>query len=330
MRRLSIIGAALVAVVLLADILVWHWATGQVALDTELWAEARRAEGWTVSMGAPEREGWPLAARIHVHDLKIVAPFAGLPGGASLAADDASIGVNLLAWRRLEIFLDHAQRVRLGTAPEIAFTTRRHAIAMDLPETSLPSIADIRIDGLDAIMGPDGARLLVDRGTVHVVSAPDTLRATVDAETIDLPPSPLATGLGQRIQRIALDLAVVGGLQVTPAAWRDAGGNLAVRQFDLTWGSLVASGNANFRLDKALQPEGTAEARLVGTQETLDALASARLIAPRAAMAAKAVLQLLQRPQPDGPPMVQLPLTLQDRTLQMGRIPLVKIPELIW
>jgi hypothetical protein len=62
----------------------------------------------------------------------------------------------------------------------------------------------------------------------------------------------------------------------------------------------------------------------------LDALAEARLIAPRAATAAKAVLALLQRPQPDGKPAVQLPLTLQDRTLALGRIPLARLPELIW
>ncbi len=335
MRRLSIIGASLIALVLLADTLVWHWATGVVARETELWANARRAEGWTVRMGAAEPEGWPLAARIRVRDLMVQAPFAALPGGASFVAEAASIGINLLAWRYVEIFPEGAQRIRLGTALEIAFTTRLHAIAVDLPEmgvpqTGLPSIADIRIEGLDAKIGPDGARFAADRGTARVVSAPDTLRATLDAENVDLPPSPLAAGLGQRILRIALDGALTGGWQTTPAAWRDAGGTFAVRQFDLVWGRLVASGSANLRLDAALQPEGTADARLSGTQETLDALASAKLIAPRAATAAKAVLQLLQRPQQNGPPVVQVPLTLQDRTLQMGRIPVIKMPELIW
>jgi hypothetical protein len=114
------------------------------------------------------------------------------------------------------------------------------------------------------------------------------------------------------------------------AAWRDAGGKLALRQFGLTWGQLNASGSATLRLDEALQPAGTAEAQVIGTAETLDALANAKVMAPRAAMAAKAVLALLQRPQPNGPPSVNLPLILQDRTLQMGRIPLAKLPEITW
>lgn len=330
MRRLSIIGVALIVLVLLADTVLWHWATGVVARETDLWAAARQAEGWTVRMGAVEPEGWPIAARIRVHDLSIQAPFAALPGGASLAAGEASIGVSLLAWRHLEIFLEQVQRVRIGSAPEMVFTAKRHEIAMDLPETGPPPFADIRIEGLDATIAAEGVRFAVERATARVVSAPDTLRATLEADNIDLPPSPLAKGLGQRVRRLALDGALMGSWQSTPAAWRDAGGTLVLRQFDLAWGSLVASGSANLRLDGALQPEGTVDAKLGGTAETLDALASTKLIAPRAALAAKAVLQLLQRPQPNGPPMVQVPLTLQDRTLQMGHIPLTKLPEVKW
>jgi hypothetical protein len=38
----------------------------------------------------------------------------------------------------------------------------------------------------------------------------------------------------------------------------------------------------------------------------------------------------LQRPQVDGPPAVELPLTLQDQTLQLGHFRLLKLPEMIW
>ena len=47
-------------------------------------------------------------------------------------------------------------------------------------------------------------------------------------------------------------------------------------------------------------------------------------------MAAGAVLGLMARPQPSGPPVVEVPLSLQDRTLSLGRIPLLRLPELVW
>ena len=330
MRRSLILGAVFLAVIALADVLVWHWAVGIVARETEAWAQARRAEGWVVRMSAPDAAGWPLAARIHVRDVEVRVPASGLPGGVMVASARASIGVDLWAYRHLEIALDGAQRLQLGASAAIPYTAVRQVIAVDLPETGLASAADIQIEGLSAILAPDAPPVAIGRANGRFVSVAGALRGSLEADDIDLPPSPVAAGMGSRIARISLDGALVGAPQQTMAAWRDAGGRLTLRQFGLSWGQLGASGSADFHLDDALQPAGSIQADVTGTAETLDALAKAKLLAPRAAMAAKAVLALLQRPQPDGPPSVSLPLALQDRTLQMGRIPLVRLPEIVW
>ena len=330
MRRSLILGAAVLLVLVLADGLIWHWAVGVVMRETQTWAQARRAEGWTVRMGAPEQAGWPLAARIRVPGVEINAPAGGLPGGVTYVAGQALIGVGLLSYRQVEISLDGPQSIRLGAAPAVPFTTRRNVIAVELPENGVASAADIRIEQLSAVLAPNAAPVVVARADARIVSAPNELRARVTTQDIDLPASPLVTGMGGRMARFAFDGALVGATAPTMAAWRDAGGSVTVRQFGLAWGQLAASGSATLRLDGALQPAGFAEAEISGTAETLDALANAKLLAPRAAMAAKAVLALLQRPQASGPALVQLPLVLQDRTLQMGRIPLVKLPELVW
>lgn len=330
MRRSLILGAALLAVIALADVLVWHWAVGIVARETEAWAQARRAEGWVVRMSAPDAAGWPLAARIQVRDVEVSVPVSGLPEGLMVASAQASIGVDLWAYRHLEIALDGAQRIRLGSSAAIPYTAVRQVIAVDLPETGLASAADIRIEGLSAVLAPNAPPVAIGRANGRFVSVAGELRGILEADDIDLPPSPVANGMGGRMARISLDAVLTGPPQPSMAAWRDAGGRLALRRFGVAWGPLGASGNANFRLDGALQPEGSIQADVTGTAETLDALANAKLMAPRAAMAAKAVLALLQRPQPNGPPSVGLPLVLQDRTLQMGRIPLVRLPEIAW
>ena len=76
---------------------------------------------------------------------------------------------------------------------------------------------------------------------------------------------------------------------------------------------------------------GTATAHVVGQNEALDALAGGGVITPRTALAAKAVLSLMAKePEGGGTPQVDVPLTLQDRKLAMGRIPLAILPELLW
>jgi hypothetical protein len=321
MRRLPLLIAAIVVVLLAVDTLAWRYAVGLVATQTMAWAEARRAEGWSVAMSPPQPEGWPFAARVRVQTVEISGAAQSIPGGVAFGADAAVIGVRFPSFRRLIVNLEQAQYVRIGVAPEQRFTTKRHEITMDLPSVGLPETADVAIDTLSA------PQLTIGKiqGRVSFASP----GAVLEALAIDLRPMPLSA-IGKRIERVALDAQIAGPLWTTPTAWRDAGGAVAVRQFDIDWGKLQASGNANLRLDSALQPTGTADARLTGTAETLDALAEARLIAPRAATAAKAVLALLQRPQPNGKPAVQLPLTLQDRTLALGRIPLARLPELIW
>ena len=76
---------------------------------------------------------------------------------------------------------------------------------------------------------------------------------------------------------------------------------------------------------------GTGNARVVGYAETLDALATHGVISKSAATAAKAVLSLLAHtPEDGGPPDVEVPLTLQYRTLSMRQVPLLRLPEIDW
>jgi hypothetical protein len=76
---------------------------------------------------------------------------------------------------------------------------------------------------------------------------------------------------------------------------------------------------------------GTGTLHLRGQGEALDAMAAGHVITPAAARAAGAVLGLLAHAPPDGgAPVVDVPLTLRERTLAMGLMPLARVPELVW
>jgi hypothetical protein len=143
--------------------------------------------------------------------------------------------------------------------------------------------------------------------------------------------------LGPRIASLVLRGALDGPVPHSRAAaerasvWRDGGGTLQVQHLAVTWGPLDLTASATLTLDEQLQPMGTGSARIVGYAESLDALAAHGVISRSAATAAKAVLSLLAHTPEDGsPPDVEVPLTLQYRTLSMRQVPLLRLPEIDW
>ena len=84
-------------------------------------------------------------------------------------------------------------------------------------------------------------------------------------------------------------------------------------------------------LDDQIQPMGSGNARIAGYADTLDRLAAAGMLTKSVAVAAKAILSLMAgTSDTDQPASVDVPLTLQFRTLSMRQVPLVRFPELDW
>ncbi len=94
---------------------------------------------------------------------------------------------------------------------------------------------------------------------------------------------------------------------------------------------LVTAAAATLALDEGLQPMGAGTLRVTGAGQALEALAEAGLVGRRAAGTARAVLPLLSRPSAEtGAPEVEVPLTLEDRTLALARIPVTRFAPLDW
>jgi len=195
-----------------------------------------------------------------------------------------------------------------------------------------------------------GSGLTVALLSLHAASTPAAAQGEPaisfagSAEDIGLPSLPAPPGqaprawpLGPRIASVSIQGAVTGPLPrladplARAAGWRDGGGTLEISRLAIGWGPLGLNSTATLALDDAMQPMGTATAHIIGAPETLDALAANGVITARTALAAKALLALMTKePEGGGAPVVDVPLTLQDRKLAMGRIPLAVLPELLW
>jgi hypothetical protein len=334
-RRLAVAAALLAGLLAGGDWLLWRWATGQIEHGLTRQAAQWRAQGWRVATGAPLRGGWPLHARVIVPDMAL-ASGAG-PDEIAWSAPRVMLDVALLHPRRLVVEIAGEQHLRLGAGP--AVPVRADQARMMIPLAPPPQRLDLMLAGLRA--GPPEAQLRAGHATLALAERPGApvLSVTMTADAVTLPPAPggAAWALGAEIASVSVAAEVTGALPATgdPAAraraWRDGGGKLDVRRLEMRWGPLGLDGSAALALDPALQPAGSAQLRLTGQAATLDALAAGGVLTPQAARAAKAVLALMAHAaKPGEAPEVDVPLELRDRVLTMGRIPLLRLPELVW
>jgi hypothetical protein len=329
-RRLTIVLPCL----LLGALIAGHtaaWFAGSRLLDRgfAIWVARQRAAGWQVEAGTPVRGGWPLAASLRIPDMALAAGPPGAPGRVSWHGERVVLSLTATRPDHLGIDLVGAQSVRISPDPDRPFTAER--LHLDIP---LSRAARVGTAGLEVrnLRSPD---LAIGLLTGQVVADGEPT-VTLAAEAIDLPPR-LTWAFGPHISSVAMDATVhgelppPGPLPVMAEAWRGAGGAVDVTHFALGWGPLGVAATGRLGFDEHLQPAGTADLHVIGFAKALEALAAEHVISRDAARAATAVLTLLSRAPPDGgAPEVAVPLTLRDRTVEMGRTPLVRVPEVVW
>jgi hypothetical protein len=114
-------------------------------------------------------------------------------------------------------------------------------------------------------------------------------------------------------------------------AWRDGGGTVEFTSIELHWGPVQIDANGTLVLDDNLQPVGSFAARITGLDKIITAMETGGVLSPSDAAIARITLSILSRRSADGgPDHAQIPITLQDRILRLGPVPLVQFPPITW
>jgi hypothetical protein len=351
-RRLGIFLAVALLLLLGGDFMLWRHAVSELRARLEIWRAQRADEGWVVAHGATEAGGWPFRAALTINDLSVHGGTAFVPGGLSWSAERLVLGLTPLRPRTLQLSAEGTQKLRFGSGP--AITGKADLALLDITTRDDGRIQDLNAEVVKLsaafIPAPSGRGAMVApvryltigaaraNGSLNSVpadgEAPVTL--TVSAEAIGLPEG-IRWPLGSRIATAAVEGTLQGtwpageNLAARAAAWRDGGGSLEIQRFQLGWGPLALAAGATLALDDQLQPMGAGTSKLTGYAATLDALAANAVLTRSAVTAAKAVLSLMAGPAADGDPVeVEVPLTLQYRTLSMRQVPLLRLPEIDW
>jgi hypothetical protein len=343
MRRRLILLCVLLLAVAAGDLIACRALMATISGQFSQWAKSLREQGFTVAYREPIRTILPWRVRLAVPQLSVSGGKAMLPGGLTWHADQVDLSLSLLSPDTLTVTPDGEQALQAAGAPGIVFFADQLDAVVPLGTTH-PDEIDVRSQGLVVSLAASPHRqdlriaslqlsLQAARGGASRTSA----RLSIAARGVGLPDNGLWP-LGATINRFDTDLslaspALSGDAPVEQArAWRDWGGVLTVQSLELHWGPLILRGTAELGLDQHLQPAGPGEAIVTGWSPTLDALARGGTIQPGVAQTAKAVLASMAHPaqnDPDGQTL-ELPFTLQDSTLSVGKIPLMRFGEVVW
>jgi hypothetical protein len=287
--------------------------------------------------------GWPASAQVDIDHLVLRHNRPAMPGDVNVAASGVILSVSLLNPNNLQLRLNGPVHVQAGSMPDIVVTAENIAAQTPLRQDASLSV-ELRANAMQiqaanqvwtATLGLLSAKAEVTPGSPAGQSEPAATFA-VSASSIALPAA-VKWPLGPNVSSLSLEGSLIGPIPDTrditawAEAWRDGGGSLEIKHFTMGWGPLGFTTSATLALDDQLQPMGSGNARIVGYAETLDRMAAAGALTKSAATAAKAVLSLMAgTSDTDQPAMVDVPLTLQYRTLSMRQVPLVRLPEVDW
>lgn len=316
---------------------VWWWVTERIQYQAAAAIAAPPQPGWQAAAGPMRRAGWPWAAVVHIDAPVLSAPLA--PGQVlRWQAERLTLTIALARPRTLLAELSGAQLVQAGATPPIDATAAvmRALVPLD-PSADVPVTVEVEALRAASLAGAMSlARLdLAVGGRRSAQRGEPALSVVLSARDLVLPAG--GWPLGPAVSRLAGEMVLTGPVPAMPdiatraEAWRDGGGVLELRRIELAWGEVTLAGESFLRLDGQLQPVGQGSARLGGHGAALRALTAAGIMTPRGALAAGAMLGLMARPPAGGgAPVVEAPLSLRDRTLSLGPIPLARMPELIW
>jgi hypothetical protein len=343
MRRRSWVLAALIPLLLVGgEVAYWRIAVERLNAGFRDWLAMRAADGWVTKPGSITTGGWPLAATLHIADLTLLHDGPAMPGKFAATANGLDLSLSLLNPATLHVILTGSAHLRAAGAQDVVFSGDEVAA----------SIRQHQPGPLSVTLHADRMRLQPATGAWHLTAGllnaqadiaddPPSLPAatfTLSAEAIALPEGAgIKWPLGPNISSLSANGRLNGP---NPAAsdmtrwaeqWRDGGGSLEITHLAMGWGPLGLTSSATLALDDQLQPMGSGNGRIVNYAEALDRLAVAGVLTRSAATAAKAILSLMAgTTAPDEPSTVDVPLTLQYRTLSMRQVPLVRLPELDW
>lgn len=325
-RRLAIFTAAFVILAAAAYSLYWFHSAGQARNHVQSWADARRAQGWTVQWQDLEISGFPLHLTITA-----TRPDLTTPSGLSWRTSQIQVWTNPL-WP------DSAHLSTSGRQ-DIHWQDRDLTVEVEsLTATFSPGTMDAHIRTLRHAGGFGTADLALSTAALPRLPTPGdhpaSWRFALSSRDIALPDAQLQ-GFAPHVALAEISGRVMGDIpDAAPLAaiigWSKQGGVLELDHLAVDWPPLGMEGDGTAALDPHGQPLVALSTRIHGFDALMDQLAQNGLVEPATGRTLKTILGLMSKPDHRGRPAIPAPLSIQDGQLYLGPARLTPVPAIPW
>lgn len=339
-RKFGLIALAAAGAVVLAAVLYnfyWEFTARQFRTGIEQWLAARAQEGTRVTYSTIGVDGYPF----HLRAVIAEPSAARFTGARPWSWRGPAIRLTARPWRPSRLQLTAPGRHWLTTV--VGGRAREYDVAVEtlwlklrvarhgVERATLAARGLVaKEEGAGEALRLKAAGIAFKRAAAAEAGKPGLeLTGAADGAAFAVEPAP---GLGRVTERFWL---VVVGNTVPPALtgadlakWRDRGGIVDVRRLSVRHGPLAAEGDGTLALDAEMQPMAAFTVRVRGYDGVIDRLTAAGAIKPQPAALAKAALGLLAGQQGGGE--VKVPLSIQDRRLYLGPVPVARLPVVVW
>lgn len=300
-----------------------NWLKKEVAL-----AEMNlKQKGYELSYSSLAFQGNPFSLTVVLHNPHFKDP----DGFFDLKGSEMTVSIRPWNWRTVSFTLPYDQKIStkyssLGTLSVEGATGTLHLTSKGEPD--YVSLSSKKLSSLrDA--HPHPIFLSTLSLTIKNLMSPLTLQVSgtclvKGVETfLKEPPSSEALSFS-----LEAHLSGFQGKTAFPASfaeWRDGGGVLDVDLLKLEWLPLSMTGDGTLTFDKDMYLLGAFKSRIVGYKKALDHLVEVGIVKQKSATMVTFILDILSRSDKKGEKYIDIPITLQDRKISVGAIPLFKM-----
>ncbi|MBL4615027.1 MAG: DUF2125 domain-containing protein [Magnetovibrio sp.] len=315
---------------------VWYAMSAVVKAEVKGWVEKQRTMGAIVDFSDMSTSGFPTRIILTLKNPR----FEGPAFGDTISWQSVVLQVMARPWRpwTLHVKAPGQHKLELGDG-RMSFAGAAQVLSADVVLGDIrPERLELKVRGLTF---NGSAPLAVDRLNVSFSHDPGAqasatgIRLKVQGSGITVPGG-LPQPLGDQVQSIDLVARITGSVVPGPArqrvpAWRDSGGAVDVERLKFRSGPLALAAAGTAALDQNLQPQGAFTAKIEGLFQVMEILrAKGVMRASEAVVATMALSALSKRPKGGGVPFINISITVQDGTLSIGPLKVMKMPQMNW
>ena len=313
----------------------WYYVASQFESGLDLWVEQRRQQGFEITYKQKSANGFPGTVK-----LELMSPMIRKPGDRGWTWMTEKLALSIKPWAFDRLLFDvkgghQWQVVQHGKERRIEGVAKKWSGQITLVNGASDALS-MSLSGLVVrdLLANDAVEIADAQMTLHDLLGKEPA-FKVRMRDVALPKT-LRAPLGDQVRHFDAKGKITGPVWLGKwpdmlVRWRDGGGTLDFDSFDLDYPPLRLRGDGTLALDHAMQPEAAFSVKAEGAIATVDALHNQGMIPTGTSFATKIALGVLSKPSENGGnSSLDLPITVQDQTLYVGSIKLLKFASVRW